>query len=115
MLKAECVLNGATGSTSSDVDEVVNLIRERAGLTPNLTGVTKEQLLDERRKEFIGEGTRWFDLIRSGSVEETMTSWIQAEDTGGQMRDFRLDYVLYPIPQSEMNTAPGLYEQNSGY
>lgn len=115
MLKAECVLNGAPGSMTSDVDDVVNLIRERAGLTPNLTGVTKEQLLDERRKEFIGEGTRWFDLIRSGTVEETMNSWIKAEDTGGQMRDFRLDYVLYPIPQSELNTAPGLYEQNNGY
>src|SRR5690606_2724004 len=115
MLKAECVLNGEPGSTDTDVDDVVNFVRERAGLTVPLTGVTKEQLLEERRREFIGEGVRWFDLIRSGTVENTMNTWIEEEDTGGQMRDFQLDYVLYPVPQSEMNTAPGLYDQNPGY
>lgn len=115
MLKAECVLNGAPGSTDTDVDDVVNFVRERAGLTVPLTGVTKEQLLEERRREFIGEGVRWFDLIRSGTVENTMNTWIEEEDTGGQMRDFQIDYVLYPVPQSEMNTAPGLYDQNNGY
>ena len=115
LLKAECVLNGAPGSTTADVDDVVNAIRERAGLKTKLTGVTKAQLLDERRREFIGEGTRWFDLIRSGTVESTMKSWIDAEDAGGQMRDFDINYVLYPVPQSELNTAPGLYEQNPGY
>jgi len=115
MLKAECVLNGAPGSTDTDVDAVVNAVRERAGLTTPLTGVTKEQLLEERRREFIGEGLRWFDLIRSGTVETTMKSWIAAEDSGGQMEDFKIEYVLYPVPQSEMNNAPGLYEQNRGY
>ncbi|MBD1424686.1 RagB/SusD family nutrient uptake outer membrane protein [Sphingobacterium arenae] len=115
MLKAECVLNGASGSTDTDVDDIVNFVRERAGLTSPLTGVTKAQLLEERRREFIGEGIRWFDLIRSGTVENTMNTWIEEEDTGGQMRDFQIDYVLYPVPQSEMNTAPGLYDQNNGY
>lgn len=115
MLKAECVLNGAPGSTDTDVDAVVNAVRERAGLTTVLTNVTKEQLLEERRREFVGEGLRWFDLIRSGTVETTMKAWIAAEDLGGQMQDFRIEYVLYPVPQSEMNIAPGLYEQNAGY
>ncbi len=115
MLKAECVLNGAPGSTVTDVDAVVNAVRERAGLSSTLTGVTKGQLLEERRREFIGEGSRWFDLIRSGTVEATIKSWIAAEDSGGQMEDFKIEYVLYPVPQSEMSNAPGLYEQNRGY
>ncbi|WP_437921075.1 RagB/SusD family nutrient uptake outer membrane protein [Sphingobacterium sp. LRF_L2] len=116
LLKAECVLNGASGSTTTDVDAVVNAVRTRAGLTGTaLVGVTKAQLLEERRRELIGEGTRWFDLIRSGTVEATMKSWIAAEDVGGQMEDFIVDYVLYPVPQSEFNTTPGLYEQNKGY
>jgi len=114
MLKAECVLNGAPGSTVTDVDAVVNAVRERAGLTTPLTGVTKEQLLEERRREFVGEGLRWFDLIRSGTVETTMKTWIETEDSG-QMEDFKTDYILYPIPQSEMSNAPGLYDQNNGY
>lgn len=115
MLKAECVLNGAPGSTVTDVDAVVNAVRERAGLTEPLINVTKAQLLEERRREFIGEGVRWFDLIRSGTVENTMKSWIEAEDTGGQMEHFKIEYILYPVPQSEMNTTPGLYDQNDGY
>src|SRR5690606_3966939 len=116
MLKAECVLNGAPGSRETDVDAVINQVRARAGVgsTP-LTNVTKAQLLEERRREFIGEGVRWFDLIRSGTVENTMKAWIEAEDGGGQMREFKKEYVLYPIPQAEMNTAPGLYDQNDGY
>ncbi len=115
LLKAECILNGAPGSTTTEVDAVVNAVRSRAGLTLPLVGVTKAQLLEERRREFIGEGSRWFDLIRSGTVETTMKAWIAAEDSGGQMEDFMIDYVLYPIPQSELNKSPGLYEQNKGY
>lgn len=114
MLKAECVLQGAPGSRTTDVDDVVNAVRTRAGLETSLNNVTLEQLMAERRREFVGEGMRWFDLIRSGTVESTISSWIAEEDPG-QMEDFRVEYVLYPIPQSELNTAPGLYEQNQGY
>ncbi|KGE15156.1 RagB/SusD family nutrient uptake outer membrane protein [Sphingobacterium deserti] len=115
LLKAECILNGAAGSAATEVDAVVNAVRSRAGLTAPLVGVTKEQLLEERRREFIGEGSRWFDLIRSGTVEATIKAWIAAEDSGGQMDDFIIDYILYPVPQSELNKSPGLYEQNKGY
>lgn len=115
LLKAECILNGAPGAATTDVDAVVNAVRLRAGLTTPLVGVTKAQLLEERRREFVGEGLRWFDLIRSGTVDATMKAWIAAEDSGGQMEDFTLDFTLYPVPQSELNTTPGLYEQNKGY
>jgi starch-binding outer membrane protein, SusD/RagB family len=115
LLKAECILNGAAGAATADVDAVVNAVRRRAGLTAPLVGVTMEQLLEERRREFIGEGSRWFDLIRSGTVESTMKTWIAAEDRGRQMEDFIIDYVLYPVPQSELNKSPGLYTQNKGY
>lgn len=115
LLKAECILNGAPGNSSTDVDAVVNQIRRRAGLTAARSTVTKTQLLDERRREFIGEGLRWFDLIRSGAVEPVMKAWIAKEDQAKQMSDFQLNYVLYPVPQSELDNSPGLYTQNPGY
>jgi SusD family. len=115
LLKAECVLNGAAGAHQTDVDAVVNQIRKRAGLTTELTNVTKSQLMDERRREFIGEGARWFDLIRAGTVESVMNAWISKEDTGKQMSAFQVNYVLYPVPQSELDNSPGLYTQNPGY
>lgn len=115
LLKAECILNGASGNIQTDVDAVVNQIRKRAGLTTELTNVTKSQLMDERRREFIGEGVRWFDLVRSGSVESVMKAWIRKEDVAKQMLDFQVNYVLYPVPQSELDNSPGLYTQNPGY
>jgi hypothetical protein len=114
MLKAECILRGATGGTQADVDAIVNQVRVRAGL-PAITNVTLSQLLQERRKEFVGEGSRWHDLVRSGQIEAIITAWIAAEDTQKQMQPFQKNYIIYPVPQAELDTKPGLYTQNAGY
>lgn len=115
LLKAECVLNGATGNQATDVDAVVNQVRTRAGLTP-LVGVTKAQLLDERRREFAAEGSRWFDLQRSGNLITIMNAWIAVEDAAlKKMNQVTANYIIYPVPQSQIDAAPGLYTQNPGY
>ncbi|MVN22020.1 RagB/SusD family nutrient uptake outer membrane protein [Mucilaginibacter arboris] len=113
MLKAECILNGATGS-QTDVDAIVNQVRTRAGL-PSITGVTKAQLLDERRREFADEGSRWFDLQRSGNLLTIMNAWRTTEDTQNKINPITANYILYPVPQSQLDAAPGLYTQNPGY
>ncbi|MFL5745755.1 MAG: RagB/SusD family nutrient uptake outer membrane protein [Niastella sp.] len=113
MMKAECILHGAPGS-QTDVDGIVNQVRGRAGLTP-ITNVTLPRLMEERRKEFAAEGSRWHDLVRSGLIESTMTTWITKEDVGHFMQPFQKNYILYPIPQSELDVKPGLYDQNLGY
>jgi len=115
LLKAECVLNGAPGSTATDVDAVVNTIRTRAGLTVPLVGVTLDQLLDERRKEFANEGLRWFDLQRSGKLLTIMNAWKTKDDAQGKVNTIIPGYVVYPVPQSQLDAAPGLYTQNIGY
>lgn len=114
MLKAECILKGATGGTQADADAIVNQVRTRAGLTA-LSNVTLAQLMQERRKEFAAEGSRWHDLVRSGLVETIIPAWIAAEDVQKQMQAFQKNYILYPIPQTELDAVPGLYEQNAGY
>jgi starch-binding outer membrane protein, SusD/RagB family len=113
LLKAECILHGATG-TQGDVDAIVDQVRARAGLAP-ISNVTLARLMEERRKEFAAEGSRWHDLVRSGLVETVMTNWITQEDVGHIMQPFQKNYILYPIPQSELDVKPGLYEQNLGY
>lgn len=114
LLKAECILHGASG-TQTDVDNIVNQVRSRAGITTPLTNVTMQQLMDERRIEFEAEGLRWHDLVRSGLVESTMNAWIPAEDVQQQIQPFQTDYIIYPVPQSEMDVKEGLYTQNPGY
>jgi len=114
MMKAECILNGSGGGAQTDVDAIVNQVRTRAGLTP-ITGVTLAQLFDERRKEFADEGSRWFDLQRSGNLITIMNNWIQVEDTGHHINTVTANGILYPVPTSQINAAPGLYTQNPGY
>lgn len=115
MLKAECILNGATSGTQADVDAIVNSVRKRAGLTTTVSNVTKAQLMTERQKEFNAEGSRWHDLVRSGLVESTMTNFIKDVDVLKQMQPFQTNYIIYPIPQSEIDVKNGLYTQNAGY
>ena len=114
MMKAECILNGATGGTQADVDAIVNQVRARAGL-PAKTGVTLAQLFDERRREFADEGTRWFDLQRSGNLLTIMNAWIAKEDVAKRISAVTANYILYPVPQSQLDAKPGLYIQNPGY
>jgi hypothetical protein len=114
MLKAECILHGASG-TQAEVDAIVNQVRTRAGLTTPVSNVTLPQLMAERQKEFVAEGLRWHDLVRSGLVETVIPAWIAAEDLQKQIQPFQKNYIIYPIPQSEIDVKDGLYTQNAGY
>lgn len=113
MRKAECILHGATG-TQADVDAIVNQVRARAGLAGK-TNVTLVQLFDERRREFAQEGSRWFDLQRSGNLLTIMNAWKAAEDVQNKMAAIVANYIIYPVPQTQLDAAPGLYTQNPGY
>jgi len=61
---------------SSNYDQataLLNKIRERAQLTGNLTSQSTEidmlsMLLDEKEREFVGEGKRWYDLLRIARI-----------------------------------------------
>lgn len=114
MLMAECTLHGGGGS-QAEVDDIVNKVRTRAGVPANASNITLDDLFTERRKEFFSEGTRWFDLIRSGKAVTTMNAWKEAEDTEGKIRTIENNSLLYPIPLSEILAVPGLYDQNPGY
>jgi len=87
----------------------LNLVRNRANLmNVNIinTESFKEAVLLERRKEFVAEGQRWFDLVRTGTLEEKVL-----EAKGIQVNPI---YNLFSIPQRERDVNPNL-PQNSGY
>jgi starch-binding outer membrane protein, SusD/RagB family len=116
MLKAECILRGATtGGTQADVDAIVTQVRNRAGITGASSNITLAQLLDERRKEFGNEGLRWHDLVRSGNIETIIPAWIATEDVLHQIQPFNKNFIIYPVPQAELDARAGLYTQNTGY
>lgn len=112
LMKAECILRGAPGA-QSDVDAIVNRVRARAGVGP-LSNVTLPALMQERQREFLGEGLRWNDLVRSGLAISQMNAW-RAADGIAKINEVVANYIIYPVPASEIQTAPGLYIQNPGY
>ena len=70
--------------------------------------------MEERRKEFLGEGLRWNDLVREGMAVTTMNAWIAA-DAVTNVETVVPAYVLHPVPSAEISASGGLYEQNTGY
>lgn len=90
--------------------EDLNKTRNLAGLG-NTTAITAEQIIDavqvERRLEFFTEyGHRFFDLKRTGKLDEVLT----AAKSQWQTTDRFL-----PLPQSELVLNPNLRPQNAGY
>ncbi|MGI4735391.1 MAG: RagB/SusD family nutrient uptake outer membrane protein [Janthinobacterium lividum] len=113
-MKAECILHGVGGS-AADALTLINLLRTRASV-PALTTLDMPTLLAERRRELLGEGQRWHDLVREGVVLTTMNAWVLKEDTGNKIiRPIGANMIIYPVPQIELSAAPGVYDQNPGY
>ncbi|MFT4202909.1 MAG: RagB/SusD family nutrient uptake outer membrane protein [Chitinophagaceae bacterium] len=113
LMKAESILNGGSGTTSEALG-YVNAIRERAGLS-DLTSLTLDALMEERRREFGGEGLRWNDLIREGLAVTTINSWIASDGLSSQISEATSNSIIYPIPTDQISTSNGLYTQNPGY
>ena len=91
---------------------------------PDATPVTPadanlDRILQERRVEFVGEGHRFFDLMRTN---RRIVRYNDATDIGWHLplsltaRNFDNTYfrAILPIPEAEMNANPNMV-QNPGY
>ncbi|WP_281323348.1 RagB/SusD family nutrient uptake outer membrane protein [Flavobacterium aestivum] len=111
--------NEQSGPTAEAL-EAVNQVRRRAfgkpiftpDATVDLIGLTNVQLRaairEERKKEFVQEGQRWFDLVRWGTLVSEVKK-VTAKNSVSERNN------LYPIPQSERNIDPVGLPQNTGY
>lgn len=97
------------GASPADALGELDDIRTRAGLDPldpsvlNTRELVRQAIYDERRLELAFEGQRWFDLVRTGTVEAEMGESISSE------------YYLFPIPISEILASFNEITQNQGY
>jgi hypothetical protein len=114
LMDAEVRADLANAPTPEAVAEI-NRVRARAGLPAVNPGSKAEFgriLKHERRIEFVGEGQYWFDLVRWGDAVPVMNDWFAATAQGITIDEKQL---VYPIPQSQIDVFPGLYQQNPGY
>ena len=104
LMYAEALLNGApVGESGLTAEQAVNLVRHRAQLQL-LSGVTLQNVWDERRAELAMEEDRFFDLIRTGQASEVLSSH---GFTSGKNE-------VFPIPANQRQLNPNLV-QNPGY
>lgn len=116
--EAESQLNNGP---TSEAYEAINMVRRRAfGMDYNQTsaeadlklGLSAQEFRDEvmleRAKEFIMEGKRWYDMLRTGTAMEL----IQALGYNIQER-----HLLWPIPAEEIDNNDGMTQadQNPGW
>jgi hypothetical protein len=97
-------------------NEYMNKVKNRAGLAAvNITAAEafREAILDERRKEFVGEGQRWFDLVRMNKLNDRVHKAKDAEYTT-PIPVLNENYQVFPIPQQERDVNPNL-PQNPGF
>lgn len=111
LLQAE-VLNEINGPTA-DAYAAINRVRARAKINDVTPGLSQADFRDtvflERRKEFIQEGMRWFDLSRRGGSYLYDALKKLPEKTGAALKD-----TLYPVPQSEIDIN-NLLTNNPGW
>lgn len=132
---AETLLNAAELALATGdglAQDYFDLVRERAGVAS--IPVTVDNIINERRLEFVGEGKRYFDLVRSGKAATVLKAgagvvlrtkrtynfdknqWEGENTWGGQAIPERVDWTenkkYIPIPQSEIEAAQGSITQN---
>ena len=111
---AEAYLNAAellleTGGDASLAKDYVNTIRRRAGIA-ELGAVTKDDVINERHLEFVGEGKRYFDLVRTGKAATVLVP----DEFGYRTNSWTPSKKYIPIAQAELDSDPAL-NQNMDY
>jgi tetratricopeptide (TPR) repeat protein len=99
---------------TADALPYLNQVRQRSKLAA-LAGLSQADmrlaLERERRVEFLYEGHRWFDLVRTGRDQTVLNAHYTSQKLNFSVQDFEL---LFPIPQTEIDLNPAL-KQNTGY
>ena len=114
---------------NADARTLVNVLRARAGkqtfsqndnvpvsvdnsaamLAATPATITIDYILDERSREFWGEGYRWYDLVRTQKWAERASTYRIAgsgytdKDLQTFKRDIPAGYYLRPIPQGQLD------------
>jgi len=108
LLMAAEAHNRKTNPNDTKALEYLNRVRTRAfgisDFNTSASGNTLTQLIwNERRLELMGEGHRFFDLVRTGQAKD----YIDGFELG--------KHELFPIPSVEIELTGNIWEQNPGY
>jgi len=116
LIAAEAAFNQ---SRNDDAATHINNLRQRAikpGREAEMLVVPEDIdlnfILEERARELGGEGHRWFDLKRTGTLLDRVKMY--NPDAAPNIKEMHL---VRPIPQNQIDRVsnPGDFLQNPGY
>lgn len=107
---SEALLNAAElGSPKAQT--YLDMVRQRAGLSS--VPATLDNIIQERAWEFLGEGKRYWDLIRTGLAKDLLVKGNEIpDDRTGNYTDNK---KYLPFPQDEIDKCRGTLKQNDQY
>jgi hypothetical protein len=103
LLRAEAL--AVLGQSGPALQEL-NAVRGNRGVNSISAGAATDiikEVFDERRRELMGEGWRWYDLVRYNRLKRNNPAFNALLDNGG---------IYWPIAQDVLNRNPNLV-QNS--
>ena len=126
---------------NEDARNLINVLRKRAGnwtyrnndrceyvadfgdelVAATPATITIDYILDERMREFYGEGFRWFDLARTQTWEDRAGSYtISASNWGSHApqtftRTIESYRYLFPIPKGQLDGMEMTQEEKAAY
>lgn len=103
LLRAEAL---AVLGKESQAAEELNKVKSARGINPFTVGGQfdlLDEIFEERRRELLGEGWRWYDLVRYHRIKRNDAEFNKLLDEGG---------IYWPISQEVLNRNPKL-EQNT--
>lgn len=140
LVAAESAVEGAATQAGKSVRDLVNVLRARAGrwtysnaeykevdrdFSAEMTAATPatidiNYILDERSREFYGEGYRWFDLVRTQKWNEYADSYVICGGKGDHnpqtySRTIEAFHYLRPIPQGQLDGMEMTEEEKDAY
>lgn len=140
LVAAEAAVEGAATQAGKSAHDLVNVLRARAGrwtysnaeykevdrdFSAEMTAATPatidiNYILDERSREFYGEGYRWFDLVRTQKWNEYADSYVICGGKGDHnpqtySRTIEAFHYLRPIPQGQLDGMEMTEEEKDAY
>lgn len=140
LVAAEAAVEGAATQAGKSARDLVNVLRARAGrwtysnaeykevdrdFSAEMTAATPatidiNYILDERSREFYGEGYRWFDLVRTQKWNEYADSYVICGGKGDHnpqtyRRTIEAFHYLRPIPQGQLDGMEMTEEEKDAY
>ncbi|MBR1793869.1 MAG: RagB/SusD family nutrient uptake outer membrane protein [Bacteroidales bacterium] len=98
---------------------VADFSSELAAATP--ATITLDYILDERMREFYGEGFRWFDLARTQTWAQRAGTYTISGSSWGNHKPEKFTRTiepymyLFPIPQGQLNGMEMSDEEKAAY